>query len=92
MQYYPQTYYYRGEDNRGLLLPLLVGAAVGFPFGYIASNTNKKQLQLYANAISCTAISYVSTTCSILSTISLYALLEYVMYSFFILLHALYLI
>lgn len=43
MQYYPQTtYYYRsGEDNRGLLLPLLVGAAVGFPFGYIASNTNK---------------------------------------------------
>lgn len=41
MQYYPQTYYYRGEDNRGLLLPLLVGAAVGFPFGYIVSNTNK---------------------------------------------------
>ncbi len=41
MQYYPQTYYYRGEDSRGLLLPLLVGAAVGFPFGYIASNTNK---------------------------------------------------
>lgn len=41
MQYYQPNYYYRGEDNRGLLLPLLVGAAVGFPFGYIASNTNK---------------------------------------------------
>ena len=43
MQYYQpsSSYYYRGEDNRGLLLPLLVGAAVGFPFGYIASNTNK---------------------------------------------------
>ena len=41
MQYQQPTYYYRGEDNRSLLLPLLVGAAVGFPFGYIASNTNK---------------------------------------------------
>ncbi|MDE7264429.1 MAG: hypothetical protein K2N64_07195 [Anaeroplasmataceae bacterium] len=48
MQYYPQTTYYRGEDNRGLLLPLLVGAAVGFPFGYIASNTNKNNYNNYA--------------------------------------------
>lgn len=48
MQYYPQTtYYYRGEDNRSLLLPLLVGAAVGFPFGYIASNTNKNNYNNY---------------------------------------------
>lgn len=46
MQYYQPTYY-RGEDNRGLLLPLLVGAAVGFPFGYIASNTNKNNQMPY---------------------------------------------
>lgn len=33
---------FRGEvDERGLLLPFLVGAAVAFPIGYIASNTNK---------------------------------------------------
>lgn len=31
------------DDGRGLLLPLLFGAAVGFPIGYIASNTNKNQ-------------------------------------------------
>lgn len=48
MQYYPQTtYYYRGDDSRSLLLPLLVGAAVGFPFGYIASNTNKNNYNNY---------------------------------------------
>lgn len=46
MQYYPQSYYIRGRDNRGILLPLLVGAAVGFPFGYIASNTNKNNYQM----------------------------------------------
>ncbi len=46
MQYY-QPNYYRSEDNRGLLLPLLVGAAVGFPFGYIASNTNKNNSMPY---------------------------------------------
>ncbi len=46
MQYYQPTYY-RGDDNRGLLLPLLVGAAVGFPFGYIASNTNKNNQMVY---------------------------------------------
>lgn len=43
MQYYQPTYYYRSsssDNSRGLLLPLLVGAAVGFPFGYIASNTS----------------------------------------------------
>ena len=34
---------YRGGDDRNLLFPLLFGAAVGFPFGYIASNTNKNQ-------------------------------------------------
>ncbi len=44
--YYPysKSPYVRGnskEDGRGLLLPLLFGAAVGFPIGYIASNTNK---------------------------------------------------
>lgn len=46
MQYYQPTYY-RGGDNRSLLLPLLVGAAVGFPFGYIASNTNKNNQMPY---------------------------------------------
>ena len=30
----------RGEDSRSLL-PFLVGAALAFPVGYIASNTNK---------------------------------------------------
>ena len=34
-------------DDRGLLLPFLVGAAVAFPIGYIASNTNKNQYQMY---------------------------------------------
>ena len=33
--------YVRNEEGRNLLLPLLFGAAIGFPFGYIASNTNK---------------------------------------------------
>lgn len=47
MQYYQPNVYYRGEDNRGLLLPLLVGAAVGFPFGYIASNTSKNNQMNY---------------------------------------------
>ena len=47
MQYYQPNYYYRKEDNRSLLLPLLVGAAVGFPFGYIASNTNKNNQMPY---------------------------------------------
>lgn len=32
-------------DDRGLLLPFLVGAAVAFPIGYIASNTNKNNTQ-----------------------------------------------
>ena len=41
MPYFQPNMYFRGEENRSLLLPLLVGAAVGFPFGYIASNTNK---------------------------------------------------
>ncbi len=43
---YPKGTCLRGnqkEDGRGLLLPLLFGAAVGFPIGYIASNTNKNQ-------------------------------------------------
>lgn len=48
MQYYQPNVYYRGDDNRGLLLPLLVGAAVGFPFGYIASNTSKNNQMPYA--------------------------------------------
>jgi hypothetical protein len=30
------------DDGRSLLLPFLVGAAVAFPIGYIASNTNNK--------------------------------------------------
>ena len=47
MQYYQPNVYYRNDDNRGLLLPLLVGAAVGFPFGYIASNTNKNNQMPY---------------------------------------------
>ena len=42
MQYYQTPIYYRNDDNRNLLLPILLGAAVGFPFGYIASNTNKQ--------------------------------------------------
>lgn len=41
--YYSNPVYYR-DDNRGLLLPFLVGAAVAFPIGYIASNTNKNQM------------------------------------------------
>lgn len=41
--YYNNPIYYR-DDNRGLLLPFLVGAAVAFPIGYIASNTNKNQM------------------------------------------------
>ncbi|MBQ9124549.1 MAG: hypothetical protein IJY14_02545 [Acholeplasmatales bacterium] len=32
-----------GDDNRSLLLPFLVGAAVAFPIGYIASNTKNNQ-------------------------------------------------
>ena len=47
MQYYNTPVYYRNEDNRSLLLPILLGAAVGFPFGYIASNTNKQQVPYY---------------------------------------------
>lgn len=48
MQYYQPNYYVRGNDNRGgLLLPLLFGAAVGFPFGYIASNTSKNNQTPY---------------------------------------------
>ena len=48
MNYMPPNYpYFRGDDNRGLLLPLLVGAAVGFPFGYIASNTSKNNMPYY---------------------------------------------
>ena len=47
MQYYQTPVYYRNEDNRSLLLPILLGAAVGFPFGYIASNTNKQQISYY---------------------------------------------
>ena len=38
------TYNYRSgnkDNDRSLLLPFLVGAAVAFPIGYIASNTNK---------------------------------------------------
>lgn len=35
------------EDNRNLLLPFLVGAAVAFPIGYIASNTNKNTYPYY---------------------------------------------
>lgn len=47
MQYYSPSYpMYRKDDGRGLLLPLLVGAAVGFPFGYIASNTSKNNNQM----------------------------------------------
>lgn len=43
--YTPATSYMRSsnkDDGRGLLLPLLFGAAVGFPIGYIASNTSNK--------------------------------------------------
>ena len=47
MQYYQTPIYYRNEDNRSLLLPILLGAAVGFPFGYIASNTNKQNQYPY---------------------------------------------
>lgn len=47
MQYQSPRYtYVRNEDGRNILLPLLFGAAVGFPFGYIASNTNKNN-QIY---------------------------------------------
>ena len=35
------------DDGRSLLLPFLVGAAVAFPIGYIASNTNKGQYPYY---------------------------------------------
>ena len=34
------------DEDRSLLLPLLFGAAVGFPLGFIASN-NKNQGYLY---------------------------------------------
>ena len=52
MQYYQKPIYYRSEDNRSLLLPILLGAAVGFPFGYIASNTNKpNQVPYYPQPI-----------------------------------------
>ncbi len=47
MQYYQTPIYYRNDDNRNLLLPILIGAAVGFPFGYIASNTNKQNQMPY---------------------------------------------
>lgn len=43
--YYSNPIYYR-EDDRGLLLPFLVGAAVAFPIGYIASNTNTNKNQM----------------------------------------------
>ncbi len=42
---YPRQMNLRGsdkEENRGLLLPLLFGAAVGFPLGYITSNTKNQ--------------------------------------------------
>lgn len=52
-QYYKGTFYpfkpnnirlnNYSDDRTGLLLPLLFGAAVGFPIGYIASNSNKNQ-------------------------------------------------
>ena len=35
------------DDGRSLLLPFLVGAAVAFPIGYIASNTNKNPYPYY---------------------------------------------
>jgi hypothetical protein len=35
------------DDGRSLLLPFLVGAAVAFPIGYIASNTNNKNQYPY---------------------------------------------
>lgn len=44
--YYPNVAL-RSSDNRNVLLPLLFGAAVGFPFGYIASNTNKNNNGYY---------------------------------------------
>ena len=48
MQYrYPTYPYVRNEEGRNLLLPLLFGAAIGFPFGYIASNTNKNNQMPY---------------------------------------------
>ena len=47
MQYYQTPIYYRNDDNRNLILPILLGAAVGFPFGYIASNTNKQNQMPY---------------------------------------------
>ena len=47
MQYYQTPIYYRNDDNRNLLLPILLGAAVGFPFGYIVSNTNKQTQMPY---------------------------------------------
>lgn len=37
--------YYRNaniDDRNGLLLPLLFGAAVGFPLGFIASNSKNQ--------------------------------------------------
>ena len=44
MQYYQPRGYYRSNtnDERNLLLPLLLGAAVGFPIGYISSNKNNQ--------------------------------------------------
>jgi len=48
MNYNSSNYaYVRSEDGRNILLPLLFGAAVGFPFGYIASNTNKNNQMPY---------------------------------------------
>lgn len=40
----PVQYRTQNKDDRfgGLLLPLLVGAAVGFPLGYISSNTKNQ--------------------------------------------------
>lgn len=34
------------DENERSLLPLLFGAAIGFPFGYIVSNTNKNNYQM----------------------------------------------
>ena len=47
MQYYQTPIYYRNDENRNLILPILLGVAVGFPFGYIASNTNKQNQMPY---------------------------------------------
>lgn len=45
---YPSNQMMRtSDDGRSLLLPFLVGAAVAFPIGYIASNTNNKNQYPY---------------------------------------------